>query len=93
MIDIMLKNSEFFKKRNDENKHIIEQLVSIFDEKDRNIEKLNYEIKNKDISKNKIYEELQKIENNNQQLEKFIEIYDDVVKEDNDKIYNMLSKF
>ena len=103
----MLKNSEFFKKRNDENKHIIEQLVSFFDDKDRNIDELkrdlddalnktnnlNYEIKNKDISKNKIYEELQKIENNNQQLEKFIEVFDNVVKEDNDKIYNMLNKF
>ena len=90
MIDIMLKNSEFFKKRNDD---IIEQLLSIFEDKDRNIEELKYEIKNKDISKNKIYEELQKIENNDQKLEKFIEFYDDVVKEGNDKIYNMLNKF
>ena len=40
IIDNMIKNSEFLKKRNDENKHIIEQLVSIFDSEDRNIEEL-----------------------------------------------------
>ena len=105
IIDNMIKNSEFLKKRNDENKHIIEQLVSIFDDKNmeelkrdldnalNKINNLNYEIKNKDISKNKIYEELQKTEKNNEQLEKFIEIYDDIVEEDKDKIYNMLNKF
>ena len=85
----------------------IEQLVSIFDNKNRNIEELkrdlddtlskiinlNYEIENRDISKNKIYEKLQKIENNNEQLENFFEIYDDIVKEDKDKINTMLNKF
>ena len=97
IIDNMIKDSEFLRKRNDENKHIIEQLVSNFDDKDRNIEELksdlddalnkinnlNYEIENRE---NKIYEKLQKIENNNDQLEKFIEIYDD-------KINTMLNKF
>ena len=37
VINMMIKYLEFFKKRNDENKHIIEQLISIFDEKDKNI--------------------------------------------------------
>ena len=76
VINMMIKDSEFFKKRNDENKHIIEQLVSIFDYKDKNIEELkrdlndklnkinnlNYEIENKDIFKNEIYGKPQKIE-------------------------------
>ena len=103
----MIKDSEFFKKRNDENKHIIEQLISIFDDKDKNIEELkrdlddklnkinnlNYEIENNDIFKNEIYEKLQEVEKNNEELENFISIYDDIVKEDKDKIYSKLSKF
>ena len=107
VINMMIKDSEFFKKRNDENKHIIEQLISIFDDKDKNIEELkrdlddklnktnnlNYEIENKDIFKNEIYEKLQEIEKNNEELENFISIYDDIVKEDKDKIYSKLSKF
>ena len=104
---MMIKVSEFFKKRNDENKHIIEQLISIFDDKDKNIEELkrdlddklnkinnlNYEIENNDIFKNEIYEKLQEVEKNNEELENFISIYDDIVKEDKDKIYSKLSKF
>ena len=37
VINMMINDLEFFKKRNDENKHIIEQLISIFDEKYKNI--------------------------------------------------------
>ena len=104
LINTMIKN---FKKCNDENKHIIEQLMSICHDKDKNIEELkrdlddklnkinnlNYEIENKDFFKNEIYEKLQKIEKNNEELENFISIYDDIVKEDKDKIYSKLSKF
>ena len=32
---MMIKDSEFLRKLNDENKHIIEQLISIFDDKDK----------------------------------------------------------
>ena len=107
VINMMIKDQEFFKKRNDENKHIIEQLISIFGDKDKNIEELkrdlddklnkinnlNYEIENRDIFKNEIFEKLQEIEKNNEELENFISIYDDIVKEDKDKIYSKLSKF
>ena len=107
VINMTIKDSEFFKKRNDENKHIIEQLLSIFDDKPKNIEELkrdlddklnkinnlNYEIENKDILKNEIYEKLQEIEKNNEGLKNFISIYDDIVKEDKYKIYNKLGKF
>ena len=79
-------------KINDKDRNI-EELKRDLDDALNKINNLNYAIKNKDISKNKIYEELQKIENNNEQLEKFIEIYDDIVKEDKDRIYNMLNKF
>ena len=102
VIDMMIKDSEFLKKRNDENKHVIEQLTSIFDDKDKNIEELkrdlvdklnkinnlNYEIENKDIFNNEIYEKLQNIEKNNKKLENSISIYDDIVKKDKGKIYS-----
>ena len=102
-INILIKNFEFLRKLNDEHKHITEQVTSISDDKDRNIEELkrdlddalnkinnlNYELENKDET----YEKLQKIENNNEELEKFIEISDDIVKEDKNKIHIMLNEF
>ena len=58
--------------------NIIEQLISIFDDKDKNIEELKRDLENKDIFKNEIYEKLQDIEKNNEELENFISVYDDI---------------
>ena len=58
--------------------NIIEQLISIFDDKDKNIEELKRDLENKDIFKNEIYEKLQDIEKNNEELENFISVYDDL---------------
>ena len=69
----------------------IQNLENIIQEKLNEIEKIkNISENDKKILQKKIDEI---IDNNNNKLEDFIEIYKDIVKEDQDKIYNSLNKF
>ena len=78
------------KTEKNELRNNIQNLESIIQEKLDEIEKI------KNISKNdkKIFQKkIDEIIDNNDKLEDFIEIYNDIVKEEQDKIYNSLNKF
>ena len=78
------------KTEKNELRNNIQNLESIIQKKLDEIEKI------KNISKNdkKIFQKkIDEIIDNNDKLEDFIEIYNDIVKEEQDKIYNSLNKF
>ena len=57
------------------------------------ISKLKDDENNSNIDKRKLEEKINKFKNENDKLEDFIEVYNDIVKEEQDKIYNKLNKF
>ena len=54
---------------------------------------LETKLKNSELSNEEKDKLNKKLHGNNEELEKFIELYDDIVKEDKDKIYNISNKF
>ena len=78
------------KTEKNELRNNIQNLENIIQEKLEEIEKI------KNISKNDkklLQKKIDEIIDNNDKLEDFIEIYNDIVKEEQDKIYNSLNKF
>ena len=54
---------------------------------------LDTKLKNSELSNEEKDKLNKKLNDNNVELEKFIELYDDIVKEDQDQIYNISNKF
>ena len=58
-IVFLFENLTLLRKLEFEHKHLIEQLVSTFNDKDRNIEELKRELNDENMLKNKLHKKLQ----------------------------------
>ena len=85
-IDVLNRDINCLQNTNQESLDAIDVLIDL-------ISKLKEDENNLNIDKRKLEEKINKFKDENNKLEDFIEVYNDIVKEDQHKICNKLDKF